>query len=286
MPKREENPFSFKHFLKCDAGNSYISTGARPKVYSNQANEGFGHLTPESSDSDSGLHGRSGVLHHVGTAEITSVLPDFVQDHLVVEQCYLNHTENSNTSPISVDLENLPDFTINSITPACEATSGGNIGINSQWSESKRVHSEFLKSDIPFDLTGTTRTQNLQRNVRNGSESVPLDLPNSDRCAAENTGISAIRGGGLPFDLPLVTDSNDGTASASLSGVRSGVQTGEVGVAKSLPDFLSDGPIHSGRHNDIAVPADDSTDPSTGSSILRSQSPDPQRVSMTYDILI
>jgi hypothetical protein len=285
MPKREENPFSFKHFLKCDTGNSCISTGARPKVYSNLANEGFGRLAPESSDSDPGLHSRSAVPHHVGTPEITSVLPDFVQDHLVVEQCYLNHTESSNTPPISVDLENLPDFTINSNKPACETTDGGNIGINSQWSELKRVHSDMLPSDIPFDLTGTTRTQNVERIVRNGLESLPLDLPSSDRGSTENTGMLAIHGGGLPFDLPLVTDSNDGAASASLSGVRSGIHIGEVGVAKSLPDFLSDGPIYSGRHSDVAVPADDSTGTSTSSSILRSQSPDPQRVSITYCVL-
>lgn len=279
MPKKEENPFSFKHFLKCDAGNSYISTGARPKVYSNLANEDFGHLMPESSDL--GLHSRIAVPHHIGNPEMTSVLPDFVQDHLVVEQCYLNHTEGSNTPPVSVDLENLPDFTINSTTPACEATDGDYIRNNSQWSESKRVHSDVLPSDIPFDLTGTTRTQNLQRNFRNGLESVPLDLPSCDRGPTENTGISVIRDGGLPFDLPLVTDSVDGAASASLSGVRSGIQIGEVGVAKSLPDFLSDGPIYSGRHSDISLPVDDSTGTNSSSSILRSQSPETQRVSIT-----
>lgn len=281
MPKKEENPFSFKHFLKCDAGNSSISTGARPKVYSNLSSEDFGHLLPDSSGSDPGLHSRSAVPHHIGNPEMTSLLPDFVQDHLVVEQCYLNHTDSSNTPPVSVDLENLPDFTINNTTPACETTDGDYIRINTQWSESKRAHSDVLTSDIPFDLTGTTRTQNLQRNFRNGLESVPLDLPSSDRGPTANTGISAIHDGGLPFDLPRVTDSVDGAASSSLCGVRSGIQIGEVGVVKSLPDFLSDGPIYSGRHSDVTVPVDDSTGTSSSSSILRSQSPDTQRVSMS-----
>jgi hypothetical protein len=285
MPKREENPFSFKHFLKCDTGNSCVSTGARPKVYSNLTNEGFGCLAPQLSDTDPGLHSRSAVCHHVGTPEMTSVLPDFVQDHLVVEQCYLNHTDSSNTPQISEDLENLPDFTVNSTTPACETTDSGNTGINSQWSESKRVHSDLLPSDILFDLTGTTRTQNLERNIRNGLESVPLDLPSSNRGPAEDTEMSAIHGSGLPFDLPCVTDSNDAAASASLSGARSGIQIGEGGVAKSLPDFLSDGPIYSGRHSDITIPADDSTATSSSSSILRTQSPDPQRVSIAYCVL-
>jgi hypothetical protein len=286
MPKRDENPFSFKHFLKRDAGNNYHSTGARPKVYSNLAKESFGHLTPESSDSDPGLYSRNTTPRHVGTPELTSVLPDFVQDHLVVEQCYLNHSDSSDTPQIAVDLENLPDFTINSTTPACETSDSGNVVINRnrsrQWNEPKRTHSDVLPSDIPFDLAGTTGNQNLPRNVRNGSESVPLDLPSFDRSPVESAGKSTIEGGGLPFDLPLVSEAKDGAACTSLSGVRSGIQISEVGVSKSLPDFLSDGPIHSGRHNDVDQPVDDSAGANTSSSISRSQSPDPQRVRTTH----
>jgi hypothetical protein len=281
MPKREENPFSFKHFLKRDAGNNYHSTGARPKVYSNLASEGFGHLTPESSDSDPGLYSRSTTPCHAGTPELTSVLPDFVQDHLVVEQCYLNHSDSSNTPQIAVDLENLLDFTVNSTTQACEKSDGGSIGNNrnrsQQWNEPKRTHSDVLQSDIPFDLTDTTSNENLPKNVRNGSESVPLDLPSFDGSPGESMGRSAIPGGGFPFDLPLVSEAKGGTVCTS-SGVRSGVQIGEVGVSKSLPDFLSDGPIHSDRHNGVDQPSD-SVDTSTSNSISGSQSPDPQRVS-------
>lgn len=40
--------------------------------------------------------------------EYPSVLPDFVQDHLVIEQCYLN-LDGVNKP----DLDNLPDFTLN-----------------------------------------------------------------------------------------------------------------------------------------------------------------------------
>lgn len=281
MPKREENPFSFKHFLKRDAGNNYSSTGARPKVYSNLASEGFGHVTPESSDSDPGLYSRSATPRHVGTPELTSVLPDFVQDHLVVEQCYLNHSESSNTSQIAVDLENLPDFTLNHTTPASEAADDGSNVVNRrrsrQWK--KRSDTDVLSGDIPFDLAGTTGNQNLPKNVRNGSGSVPLDLPSSDRSPTESIGRLTIHGGGLPFDLPLVSDAKDGAVSTSSSGVRSGMQIGEVGVSKSLPDFLSDGPIHSGRHNDVDQPIDDSLGPGTSDSISGSQSPDSHRVS-------
>lgn len=280
MPKREENPFSFKHFLKRDAGTNYSSTGARPKVYSNLASEGFGHVTPESSDSDPGLYSRSATPRHVGTPELTSVLPDFVQDHLVIEQCYLNHSESSNTSQIAVDLENLPDFTLNHTTPASEVADGSSI-VNRhrsrQWK--KRSDSDVLSSDIPFDLAGTTENQNLPKNVRNGSGSVPLDLSSSDRSPTESIGRLTVHGGGLPFDLPLVSDAKDAAVSASSSGVRSGMQIAEAGVSKSLPDFLSDGPIHSGRHNDVDQPIDDSLGADMSDSISGSQSPDSHRVS-------
>jgi hypothetical protein len=282
MPKREENPFSFKHFLKCDAGNNYSSTGARPKVYSNLASEGFGHLTPESSDSDPGLFSRSATPRHVGTPELSSVLPDFVQDHLVVEQCYLNISESSKTPQIAVDLDNLPDFTLNHTTAASEATDDGNVVVSRrrsrQWK--KRSDSDVLSSDIPFDLTDTTGNQNLSKDVMNGSGSVPLDLPSSDGSPTVNTGGSTIHGGGLPFDLPLISDVKDGAVSTSLSGGRSGMQADEVGVPKSLPDFLSDGPIHSGRHTDVDQPVNDSLGASTSDSISGPQSPDQQRVSI------
>jgi hypothetical protein len=137
-----------------------------------------------------------------------------------------------------------------------------------------------LSSDIPFDLTDTTGNQNLPKNVINGSGSVPLDLPSSDRSPTENTRGSTIHGGGLPFDLPLVSDVKNGTVSTSLSGVRSGMQVDEVGVSKSLPDFLSDGPIHSGRHTDVDQAINDSMGASTSDGISGSQSPDTQRVSI------
>lgn len=82
QPRREENPFSFKHFLNRDA----TSGGARPKVY------------PSKSPSTPRL---------IANPELTSGLPDFVQDHLVIEQCYLNQQP---SQPLSVDIHNLADF--------------------------------------------------------------------------------------------------------------------------------------------------------------------------------
>lgn len=47
-------------------------------------------------------------------------LPDFVQDHILVEQAYLN-----SNGPISVDLDNLPDFTFNTSFNAGSSSSLG-----------------------------------------------------------------------------------------------------------------------------------------------------------------
>ncbi|XP_046662723.1 endosome-associated-trafficking regulator 1 [Homalodisca vitripennis] len=165
-PRREENPFSFKHFLNRD-----VSGGARPKVF------------PSKSPSTPRL---------IANPELTSGLPDFVQDHLVIEQCYLNQP----SQPLSVDMNNLVEFGL-------EASNDG-------WNPSRT-------GDLPFDLTAT-------RHERPESPVLPLDLPE-----------------GLPFDLPATG--------------------GEVGASTSLPDFLSDGPIHSGRRNDAGQPPSEPTSP-------------------------
>ncbi|KAK7792659.1 hypothetical protein R5R35_005117 [Gryllus longicercus] len=250
MPKREENPFSFKHFLKRDSGSNYQSTGARPKIYNSVQLENVDH--PELDvELETGLYGRSGTSRHVGTPELTSVLPDFVQDHLVVEQCYLNHPDNSNSPQLTVDLENLPDFAINNISPAQETSSPSKSSSTLRhWDELKSADNESLSIDIPFDLTGTTRNQHFPGRVRKNSGPVPLDLPS---VTTDQSAPPGRQNGALPFDLPLVRDVDVSQAPASASGSRSGPPLGEVGVSKSLPDFLSDGPIHSGRRNDESV---------------------------------
>lgn len=96
-PKREDNPFSFKHFLRSDT-NNYQSQGARPKVYCDGR--------PISSVSDLDLHKSSAKQTRI-VPEFSSALPDFVQDHLVVEQCYSDDQNNFN-----LDLNNLPDFAV------------------------------------------------------------------------------------------------------------------------------------------------------------------------------
>nr|CAD7406348.1 unnamed protein product [Timema cristinae] len=251
LPRREENPFSFKHFLKRDSGNNYHITGARPKVYSSVSTESFGQSSLDPIDSDPSLYSRSTTPRHVATPELASVLPDFVQDHLVVEQCFLNHTDVSKPPHISVDLDNLPDFAINSDSSSYTSTR------SKQWDEPKSNRSETSTSDIPFDLTDSTSNHvSTRRGNSTTSATIPLDLPSFDRSPVDEQRRSPIPGGGLPFDLPLVSEIKDGN-SATISGVRSGPQLNEVGVSKSLPDFLSDGPIHSDLHDSLPINEDE-----------------------------
>ncbi|XP_072397159.1 uncharacterized protein [Diabrotica undecimpunctata] len=128
--RREDNPFSFKHFLRSDSTNSYQSKGARPKVYENR-----------SASTDFGNHLQPRLI-----PEYPAALPDFVQDHLVVEQCYLGNTLSEN---FNVDIDNLPDF-----TPARQ-------------SRNNALNPEVTNSNRPVPLDLPMRTQ----------ESFPLDLP-------------------------------------------------------------------------------------------------------------
>ncbi|XP_012268711.2 uncharacterized protein LOC105693398 isoform X2 [Athalia rosae] len=222
LPRKKENPFSFKYFLKNDSHINHQHTGARPKIYPlPTANAEVIHSPNEAS-----VYPRNPVE-----------LPDFVQDHLVIEQCYLNH--NAGPQPI-VEMENLPDFALNSMEQR-----------NKQWSDPKKSHAETL-SDLSLDLTGSLeRSERSDRDERvertqhessslNASRRRALNLPNLESRIGDPHSWS--RPVGFPFDLqlPPAEDNNSNTGGS----VRSGSQTGEADVTKSLPDFLSDGPIH------------------------------------------
>ncbi|KAI4472102.1 endosome-associated trafficking regulator 1 [Holotrichia oblita] len=145
-PKKEDNPFSFKHFLRSDS-NSYHSQGARPKVYCDGR--------PVSSISDLDLHNPSDKQNRI-VPEFSSALPDFVQDHLVIEQCYLNK---DNLNRKYGDLNNLPDFT----TPSRI----NRLDLNTSRGERRTNQSKSIPP-IPLDLP-----------VRPQAE-FPLDLPVSE----------------------------------------------------------------------------------------------------------
>lgn len=209
VPRREENPFSFKHFLSRESSNgqsSGHSTGARPKVFT----------SPTVSHPPESEYGRnSSSRNFSANPDLASALPDFVQDHLVVEQCFLR---DGASSALSVDLDNLPDFAIN--------------------------------KDAINDISGSTRPRQAnynnfgrrrERNHNAGMEGVPLDLPS---ISSPSSVLDMPPTGVLPFDLPLVRDGNTSNATGNNNISGSPVQPT---VSKSLPDFLSDGPIRGGH---------------------------------------
>ncbi|XP_014474520.1 PREDICTED: uncharacterized protein LOC106744349 [Dinoponera quadriceps] len=201
--RRESNPFSFKVFLKNGTAN-YHNTGARPKVYYTPASSPGSHEAKE-----------TGVYSSRNPTE----LPDFVQDHLVIEQCYLNHAEPA-TQQVLLDMDNLPDFALNSME-------------QSRLRNEKRDDSNVL-CDLPFDLTGML-DKSLPRDHSASMHSNHLDLPTFERCPI-GTPVHRPEPTDFPFDLPLPNE--------SIPNVDATTRDGETSVHKSLPDFLSDGPIH------------------------------------------
>lgn len=175
---------------------------------------------------------RSNTNRHIGTSEFSAALPDFVQDHLVMEQWYhgLSNSPKSN-SPVSVDFEHLPDFTINSLE------SGPDIGTN------RNIAYVDLGNNLPLDLNvNAHRTQTPPRVPRNPSPIIPLDLPRQN---------NDIRREQAPPDLP--PDITEGQRGAFGYGSHSDMNRDQsTDKMQTLPDFLSDGPIHSsGRLADV-----------------------------------
>lgn len=155
--RRDSNPFSFKVFLKNGTQQTnYHNTGARPKVYTNY---------PKSSPS-SGLD-KDNIGSGVYSGRNPTELPDFVQDHLVIEQCYLNH---ENNQPVLPDVDNLPDFALNSMEQRQSRLR----------SETKKNDSDVLCDDLrSFDLTDTLHKglSHRDHSASNAMHSNHLDLP-------------------------------------------------------------------------------------------------------------
>ncbi|XP_076659283.1 lethal (3) 04053 [Halictus rubicundus] len=205
VSRREENPFSFKHFLR----NDYYAGGARPKVYTSPP------PSPNKLEKDPTVYSCN-----------PTELPDFVQDHLVLEQCYLNHeAAQQNTS----DVDNLPDFALNSVEQRQ----------NRHRNESEEI--EPVLYDLSFDLTGSINKTLPPSNQSppNASCSAHLNLPIFDRSSTGN--VERPESSGFPLDLPILgAESESGLNVAA----RDCPGPSEASVPKSLPDFLNDGPIH------------------------------------------
>lgn len=152
-----------------------------------------------------------------------SILPDFVQDHLLME--YYNNSSDSpsaNMSPLSGE-----DFSL------------GN-GDSLQ---------NGLKRDA-FDLTFNGRSPNTRRRM---NQTIPLDLP------------SGLNRSHRSASLDLPPDLMDNAASSNVAVQREKTygphnepeitrDQAAIDKMQTLPDFLSDGPIHSsGRLADVAT---------------------------------
>lgn len=148
--RHETNTFSFKNFLK-NGKTNYHSTGARPKVYYTTAS------------SPSSLDGKNTTVY---SSRNPTELPDFVQDHLVIEQCYLNH-EPSNQQ-VLLDVDNLPDFALNSVEQRQSRLR----------SETNRRDDSNVLCDL-FDFAGILDKGLQQRDTStsNAMHSNHLDLP-------------------------------------------------------------------------------------------------------------
>uniref|UniRef100_A0A182YC80 Endosome-associated-trafficking regulator 1 n=1 Tax=Anopheles stephensi TaxID=30069 RepID=A0A182YC80_ANOST len=204
----------------------------------------------------------------VGAAEFSAALPDFVQDHLVMEQWYNTLPKGggagSGSSAGSADFDDVLDLT----GVANVSGGGGGAPLSSC-------------NDIPFDLTAssTTSSSRMGRDATGAghrhSLGVRLDLPSRANPPS---------GPELEFDLPprsptsssseLPPDLTEGNAGGvgepcGSGGAGPGGRTrsyyysvspppGTVSSGTTadkihrLPDFLSDGPIHSsGRLADV-----------------------------------
>ncbi|KAK3911910.1 Endosome-associated-trafficking regulator 1 [Frankliniella fusca] len=221
VPRREENPFSFKHFLSRESANGQSgshSTGAKPKVFTSPTS-----THPPDIDYNRTSSNRS----FTANPDLASALPDFVQDHLVVEQCFLRDNA---SSALSVDLDNLPDFTVNK-----DLSNGPSLGAR------------------PRHPNYNNYNRRRERSQNNSMEGVPLDLPS---ISSPPSALDLPSAGVLPFDLPLVRDGGASNVPGNNSSSSSPVQPS---VSKSLPDFLSDGPIRGGHLPPADVTAEAST---------------------------
>lgn len=194
------------------------------------------NYTGRGSSSSEQQQQRPTTNRHIGTSEFSAALPDFVQDHLVMEQWYhgLSNSPKS-TSPVSVDFEHLPDFTINNLD------GGPDIGTNRS-----NIAYVDLSNDLPLELNVSSNRNHNNRTpprvASNPSPIIPLDLPRQN---------NDIRREQAPPDLP--PDITEGQRGAFGYGSHSDMNRDQSSdKIQTLPDFLSDGPIHSsGRLADV-----------------------------------
>ncbi|KAJ6649611.1 hypothetical protein Bhyg_04849 [Pseudolycoriella hygida] len=170
-----------------------------------------------------------------------SVLPDFVQDHLLMEKFYYKDNDRSPiVSPLSSSYSHqydhqLPDFTLN------ENDCGRNYSNN---------------GDMPFDLMCNSNESNRSSSGRNAlilPLDLPIDLPTNS--GQNRSQMSNQMHNNYQLDLTARTDGYSPVVDHSSSRNSHHLPGGGHSAGESfqtLPDFLSDGHIHStGRQSDL-----------------------------------
>ncbi|XP_058801765.1 uncharacterized protein LOC131670295 [Phymastichus coffea] len=206
-PKREEKLFSLKQFLKNDNQVNHQYTGARPKVYEPTIR------TPEPGENhDAEKYPRN-----------PTELPDFVQDHLVIEQCYLGEIASSNLN--NVEIDNLPDFALNSVEKRHIQY------FNDYWNKNPE------NSDLSLPFSG--RSDNSF--ATNSSHRNSLELPKLVVDVIDGESADVPESLGFPFGLPIPRGSE--TNSAADVTANHPLPQGIPNSTKLLPDFVSDASI-------------------------------------------
>lgn len=164
---------------------------------------------------------------NTNTSSNSTILPDFVQDHLLMEFYNSKESPSKNLSPLSAEFEHLNEFNLNG---------------DNQEMEYKRSR------NFPIDLPSQIR-QNIRRNY----PPIPLDLPNIQAGDMMNHQQLNLE---LPPDLTVKNDGIDGQIYGPHNEPEITRDQASIDKMQSLPDFLSDGPIHStGRLADVATVA-------------------------------
>lgn len=181
------------------------------------------------------------LMKNLNPADNPSALPDFVQDHLLMEKFYYKDNDRSPVvSPLSSSYvhpydHQLPDFTLN------ENDCGRNYSNN---------------GDMPFDLMCNSNEANRNSSTRNLPLDLPIDLPlNAGHNRSQMTHHQmhnnyqldlTARTNGFP---PVIDHSSNNSRNLHLPG--GGGHSGGENF-QTLPDFLSDGHMHStGRQSEL-----------------------------------
>lgn len=171
----------------------------------------------QSSNVDRKLHQGRRSQNNVNSTS-NSILPDFVQDHLLMES-YYDRNDEANMSGDNFNMD------------GCDAMNRENGSKNSR------------NSDPPFELS-YNRSPNSRR------RGIPLDLPTEHRHRANPSDM-------LPCDLMNGTGASDVAVQREETyGPHNEPEItrdqAAIDKMQTLPDFLSDGPIYSGRIADVA----------------------------------